>query len=275
MEKYFSRLLLFKETFKRSSYEFSPTLLEMGISKIFRGLHDCYLHDKVKQGLDFDTTVDCFVIKHKDMDFDNKCLKMHYDLAFVIFTRIINKYRDGVLEYFKSNEPGNYCKLLKSTIFKNMLEGEIEELKSIPPPSEAPPPLSEAPPPSDKVVCLDCSLTREQLQELANFVNDIHLNDKPVTVDDLESFFNCRADFHIRPKNNRKAIFLLYVLCTKALIAQNWQHIVSVCALLLSSSGKKFLTQHDLSAALHDVKKKGKDPLEERIILFVEKLIAV
>lgn len=258
---------MFQDTFKRSSYEFSLVLLELGITKLFHGLHECYLHDKVEHGFSFSLTTECYLIKHKDMTFDHGSLMMHYKMAFAVFKHIVNKHPEEVLEYFKTHEPGDYSALIGNTLLKNFRYGGCEEHKDLPPPTEEAPPQS-----ANEVKYLFSTMSMVQLEELAAFVNNFHLNEGNVTVDDLLDFFNCKSGYHIKVNNNRKIVLLLCSLCENGLICGKWQHVIGENELLESSSGKKFLAQHDLSATLNQMRNKERDPIEELIVEFAKKL---
>lgn len=269
MVDYFNRLLIFQDTFKRSCYEFSPVLLELGVNKLLGGLHDCFLQDKVEKGFSYRLTVKCYLIKHEKMTFNNGSLDMHYKIAFAVFNHLVENHHDDVLDHFKNNDPGDYCSLLKNTIFKEMIDSGCEERKALPSP---PQPI----PKNDKKEnSLHCTLNRAQLEELATFVNTIHLNYKEVTADDLEAFFSCKEGFFIQPLVNRKAVFLLNRLCACAFIGLKWQHVVASNNLLLSSTGDRYLDDHNLSSTLHSLKYKEKDAMETLISDFVDKLVKV
>lgn len=257
---------MFQDTFKRSSYEFSLVLLELGITKLFDGLHECYLHDKVKHGFSFSLTTECYLIKHEHMTFNYGSLTMHYKMAFAVFKHIVKKHQDQVLDYFKNNESGDYSDLIHGTLLRNIVDDGCEERKDLPPPA------FDVPPPVQGCKCLASNMTRIQLEELAVFVNNVHLNKETVTADDLADFFDCKNGFHIRVSNNRKVVLLLCCLCENALIGANWQHAVGENELIESSTGKKFLAQHDLSATLNQMRNKKRDPIEELIVEFAKKL---
>lgn len=269
MVDYFNRLLIFQDTFKRSRYEFSPVLLELGVNKLLGGLHDCYLQDKVGKGFSYRLAVKCYLIKHEKMTFNNGSLDMHYKIAFAVFNHLVENHHDDVLDHFMNNEPGDYCSLLKNTIFKKMIDSGCEMRKALPsPPQSIPKNVS-------KENSLHCTLNRAQLEELATFVNTIHLNYTQVTADDLEAFFNCEDGFSIQPMVNRKAIYLLSCLCACAFISIKWQHAVASNNLLLSSTGDRYLDDHNLSSTLYSLRYKEKDAKEKLIKNFVDKLVKV
>lgn len=117
MISYIETLLAFNNGGVRCSNEVSPSLIEKGLTWVFTGLHKGYLHDKLKMDFSFTLGKKLFFRKYGHLEFSNESMMMHYQMVMDITHHILDHHDETVRQYFETNEPGQYCELLKQTIF--------------------------------------------------------------------------------------------------------------------------------------------------------------
>ena len=73
-------------------------------------------------------------------------------------------------------------------------------------------------------------------------------------VEDMESLFSCKEDFHIRVNNLRHVVILFDALLENLFILSRWQYVIDKGRLLQSKYGARFITASNLSSALSAVR---------------------
>ncbi len=99
----------------------------------------------------------------------------------------------------------------------------------------------------------ECHLNSRALKVLTEAVNDIPLFKRNLTVEEVAAFFNeCRSlsDEPLIANRNEVFVYFLSMLHFHSVISDRYQSVISDRHLVLSSSGRKYLTRKDLSTAL-------------------------
>lgn len=278
MISYIETLLAFNNGGVRCSNEVSPSLIEKGLKLVFTGLHNGYLHDKMKMNFSFTLGKKLFFRKYGHLEFSNESMMMHYQMVMDIAHHIVDHHDETVRQYFETNEPGKYCELMKQTIFRGMVNNDGDQYKAMPNTPAKIDGLAECMEEEGKGLSfsdsgLDCNLNKAQMAKLAEFINENHLCKHEVTPQCMEDFFACKHGHSIRAKVNAKMVLLLECLQNKGWIGRTWKAQVAYYKLMRSSSNEnKHLGQHDLAQSLYATSRKEPGPLEKKIIEFVDSL---
>ena len=91
------------------------------------------------------------------------------------------------------------------------------------------------------------------VSELTEAVNDIPVFKRNLTVQEVAAFFNeCRniSEEPLIANRNEVFVYFLSMLHFHSVISDRYQSVISARHLVLSSSGRKYLTRKDLSTAL-------------------------
>ena len=99
----------------------------------------------------------------------------------------------------------------------------------------------------------ECHLNSRALKVLTEAVNDIPVFKRNLTVQEVAAFFNeCRniSEEPLIANRNEVFVYFLSMLHFHSVISDRYQSVISDRHLVLSSSGRKYLTRKDLSTAL-------------------------
>lgn len=118
-------------------------------------------------------------------------------------------------------------------------------------------------------------LNDEQMEYLAECINEVKMFNASVSADDLRAIFACKPNTILKSKNNRYVAYFFAGLGYRELITSNWQSVIGNNKLFISSQKDSFLNQSDLSSATNNVREidiKGKYAIIERYLKQVKKL---
>lgn len=118
-------------------------------------------------------------------------------------------------------------------------------------------------------------LNDEQMEYLAECINEVKMFNASVSADDLRAIFACKPNTILKSKNNRYVAYFFAGLGYRELITANWQSVIGNNKLFISSQKDSFLNQSDLSSATNNVREidiKGKYAIIERYLKQVKKL---
>ena len=113
------------------------------------------------------------------------------------------------------------------------------------------------------------------LSLITDFSNEIQLFREQVSLSDLESLFKCRPVRLLTVRHNGLFAVFFDILSSNGFISQNWQRVFSVYNLVYSSSGKTFLSQKKLSAALYQFNMKKAPSVLRKIFIFFDHLKSI
>ena len=114
----------------------------------------------------------------------------------------------------------------------------------------------------------ECSFDAHSLLSIVHCVNELQIFREKVTYEDMASLFACKPLRKLTATNNGFVAVFFRALSARGLIVSNWQHVISIHKLILSSSRKAFLTQKSLSGGLYQYGEKqwsSKDDLLNRV----------
>ena len=97
----------------------------------------------------------------------------------------------------------------------------------------------------------ECSFDDTSIHLIVRCVNGLQIFKEKVTFEDIASLFACKPIRKLTATNNGFVAVFFKALCSRGLIVSNWQNVISVHNLILSSSRKAFLNQKSLSAGLY------------------------
>ncbi|MBU3809936.1 MAG: hypothetical protein H9802_16275 [Candidatus Phocaeicola faecipullorum] len=97
-------------------------------------------------------------------------------------------------------------------------------------------------------------LDRHTIDLIVQLANEVNLFKEQMNADDVASRYMAGTLQPVTSRNNTRLVILLDKLAMYEIIPYNWQAIISKRKLIISSSGRKFLNQHDLSSTLNRVK---------------------
>lgn len=92
-------------------------------------------------------------------------------------------------------------------------------------------------------------LNDEQVEYLAECINEVKMFNASVSADDLSAIFACKPNTILKSKNNRYVAYFFAGLGYRELITSNWQSVIGNNKLFISSQKDSFLNQSDLSSA--------------------------
>jgi hypothetical protein len=79
----------------------------------------------------------------------------------------------------------------------------------------------------------------------------------------------------VTSRNNSKLVLLLDKLASHDVITYNWQSVIAQKHLVISSSGKKLLTQHDMSSTLNRIKDTTPNAIDKQFLAIIDKYITL
>lgn len=276
MKQYIESFHIFKEANRGCEHPLSAEMVEKELINMLKNLHYVYLNDKVKNGISYTLSAKISMIAFSGASTTmQENGQMHYDIAHVITNHLIDRHRDEVESHFQNSHPEDcdYCNLLKGTIFKEMVDDKKckEEIEYKKPPEYMHVQVYE----EKKHSSFGCTLTDTQKEALVNFLNTANINHDRTSLQNIEDFLDCKDGFYLWPRVNTHASFILGLLHEDGFINNNWAHLTGSRNLLRSSSGKKFLSSHDITQSYHSIIKKGiqnLSPSERRIYDFISQL---
>lgn len=110
---------------------------------------------------------------------------------------------------------------------------------------------SEQPPLPDSYEPL---IDKDTIGLIVQLVNEVGLFIEQLDVNDVITRYERAMLNPVTSKNNTRLVLLLDKLAMHDIIPYDWQSVIAKKQLVRSSSGKKFLNQHDLSSTLNRIK---------------------
>ena len=113
----------------------------------------------------------------------------------------------------------------------------------------------------------------ETIGLIAQLVNEVNLFTEKLDIEDVIARYKKGILSPVTSKNNARLVLLLDQLSIHGVIPYDWQSIIAKKRLIRSSSGRKFLNQHDLSSTLNRIKDTQPGVYEKRFIKTIDRYI--
>ena len=116
---------------------------------------------------------------------------------------------------------------------------------------------------------------------ISTLLNEFYAIDLPGTAlesgcgDSGNTMQNGQESNIVTSNNNTKLVLLLDKLASHDVITYNWQSVIAKKRLIISSSGKKHLNQHDMSSTLNRIKDTAPNIAEKQFLAIIDKYITL
>ena len=104
--------------------------------------------------------------------------------------------------------------------------------------------------------------------------NEANLFKEELQPEDVISRFASNTLQPVTSVNNTRLVLLLDRLASNGIISYTWQSVIAKKMLVISSSGKKYLDQHDMSSTLNRIKDTSPGVQEKMFFAMIDKYIA-
>ena len=118
-------------------------------------------------------------------------------------------------------------------------------------------------------------LDRHTLDLIVQLANEVCLFKEVLNADNVITRYAADTLQTVTSVNNTKLVLLLDKLATHNVITNNWQSVIAKKRLVISSSGKKHLNQHDMSSTLNRIKDTPPNVAEKKFLALIDKYITL
>lgn len=116
-------------------------------------------------------------------------------------------------------------------------------------------------------------IDRDTIGLIVQLVNEVNLFTEKLDKKDVVTRYEKDILSPVTSRNNTRLVLLLDKLATHDIIPYDWQSVIAKKRLIKSSSGKKFLNQHDLSSTLNRIKDILPGISEKKLIATIDRYI--
>ena len=116
-------------------------------------------------------------------------------------------------------------------------------------------------------------LDRHTLDLIVQLANEVSLFKEVLNADNVANRYASDTLQTVTSRNNTKLVLLLDKLASHDVISYNWQSVIAKKRLIISSSGKKCLNQHDMSSTLNRIKDISPNITEKQLLAVIDKYI--
>lgn len=109
---------------------------------------------------------------------------------------------------------------------------------------------------------------------IVRLANEANLFKEELQPEDVISRFASNTLQPVTSVNNTRLVLLLDRLASNGIISYTWQSVIAKKMLVISSSGKKYLDQHDMSSTLNRIKDTSPGVQEKMFFAIIDKYIA-
>ena len=118
-------------------------------------------------------------------------------------------------------------------------------------------------------------LDRHTLDLIVQLANEVSLFKEVLNADNVANRYASDTLQTVTSRNNTKLVLLLDKLASHDVISYNWQSVIAKKRLIISSSGKKCLNQHDMSSTLNRIKDISPNITEKQLLAVIDKYIVL
>lgn len=181
-----------------------------------------------------------FLLSHQYHDATDAMSKNAHAVNLDIMRELLLERTDLVARYFKHSDFSlDLFRQLYSDIYANPQKKKLSATSH----------GASASSQSDAQPCqrsLECHFTKETISLIATCANEVSLFKKAVTPDEIHSLFTSRPVHPLIARNNRRVVLFFEGLAVRNLITADWKIVVADLKLIISSSGRRYLTANDL-----------------------------
>nr|WP_304470660.1 hypothetical protein [uncultured Muribaculum sp.] len=141
------------------------------------------------------------------------------------------------------------------------------------PPETAPESQTRQDSPTSKNT-IEYILDSNTLGLIVRLANEANLFKEELQPEDVISRFASNTLQPVTSVNNTRLVLLLDRLASNGIISYTWQSVIAKKMLVISSSGKKYLDQHDMSSTLNRIKDTSPGVQEKMFFAMIDKYIA-
>lgn len=116
-------------------------------------------------------------------------------------------------------------------------------------------------------------LDNHTIDLIVQLANEVKLFKETLDAADVVSRYTTDTLQAVRSRNNTRLMMLLDTLASHEIIPYNWQAVIAKKRLIISSSGKKYLDQHDMSSTLNRVRETQPGVSEKHFLAVIDKYV--
>lgn len=116
-------------------------------------------------------------------------------------------------------------------------------------------------------------LDRYTLDLIVQLANEVGLFKEKLDADDVAARYATDTLRTMTSRNNTRLVVLLDKLASSGIIPYHWQAVIAKKKLVVSSSGRKYLDQHDMSSTLNRSKETPPSISEKHFLAIIDKYI--
>ena len=117
------------------------------------------------------------------------------------------------------------------------------------------------------------TLGRNTIDLIVQLANEVGLFKEKLDADDVAARYATDTLRTMTSRNNTRLVVLLDKLASSGIIPYHWQAVIAKKKLVVSSSGRKYLDQHDMSSTLNRSKETPPSISEKHFLAIIDKYI--
>lgn len=122
---------------------------------------------------------------------------------------------------------------------------------------------------------IESVLDKYTIDLIVQLANEVCLFKEVLNADNVVTRYATDTLQTVTSNNNTKLVLLLDKLASHDVITYNWQSVIAKKRLVISSSGKKHLNQHDMSSTLNRIKDTAPNIAEKQFLAIIDKYITL
>lgn len=120
---------------------------------------------------------------------------------------------------------------------------------------------------------IESTLDNRTIDLIAQLVNEVDLFKEKLDADDTAARYAAGTLRAVTSRNNARLVLLLDKLASRGIIPYGWQVMIARKRLIVSSSGRKYLDQHDMSSTLNRIKDTQPGVSEKKLLATIDRYI--
>lgn len=117
------------------------------------------------------------------------------------------------------------------------------------------------------------ALDRTTIDLIVQLFNEVNLFKEKLNADDVIARYETDTLQAVTSNNNTRLALLFDKLASHGIIPYHWQSFIAKRRLIISSSGRKYLDQHDLSSTLNRIKDMQPGISEKSLLAVIDKYV--